>query len=286
MLAGPPGLAVFDFDNTLVFNDQGEACMYYIIKQGMLPGERPEFWEALKKAGNLQAGLAQMQAWFHAFRAQDDEEAYQKLAVAILETYQAVYENDGMLAAYRWSAVVFAFQKVAEWEKISRYVFAEQQETQLGEQIVGQISIPRGIRIYKEIHTLIQTMQAQAWTVRIVTASPQEIIQAVISHWNLKTEQVYGMQLARNASDEYLPRILDPMPYQDGKIQMLYDRLGSTPAEMPLRFAAGDSQGDLSLLQQAGLGILIDRGYPTMRAAANIPPGFLIQPRFIQPLAE
>ncbi|MEQ9363571.1 MAG: haloacid dehalogenase-like hydrolase, partial [Leptospirales bacterium] len=31
ILAGPPGLAAFDFDNTLIRNDLGEAVMYYIM---------------------------------------------------------------------------------------------------------------------------------------------------------------------------------------------------------------------------------------------------------------
>ena len=47
LLEGPPGQAVFDFDNTLIHGDLGEACMYYIAFQGLVRADLDEFWQEI-----------------------------------------------------------------------------------------------------------------------------------------------------------------------------------------------------------------------------------------------
>ncbi|MCB1172938.1 MAG: haloacid dehalogenase-like hydrolase [Leptospiraceae bacterium] len=267
MLDGPAGLAVFDFDNTLIYNDLGEAAMYYALFQGLIPGQLEEYWQQLASYGGFAPEQVQgLRDLFDCFYRADNEDCLLQFVDIVLQQYNAMYTTKGMEAAYRWSALCFAWIPVSEWEQIGRYVLAAETRAELASQrLPSGLQIPRGIRVYPEIRHLIQALQARDWQIRIVTASPRELIAAVISNWGLQPDQVIGMQLARNAEGEYLPEIIEPLPFQQGKLDILYASLGEKRA---LDFAAGDSPGDSSILQAARVGLWIDRGHPEMARLA------------------
>lgn len=278
MLNGPPGLAVFDFDNTLIYNDLGEAVMYYLALQGMIRADRSEFWNELVRITPLQGGeLERMRVCWQAFAAQEDEAAYLQFVDVLLQLYERVYTDQGLAAAYRWTALLFAWHPVNELIKIARHVFAAEQEEQ-----PATVRLPSGqtyrvgIRVYPEIHNLIQVMRQKQWSVRIVTASPRELIAAVIDHWNLPADAVLGMHLERNETGVIQPVVREPLPFQQGKVDLL-----RTAESAELSFAAGDSPGDLTLLQTARTALLIDRDYPEVKKALASD-SVLIQRPFLQ----
>lgn len=285
VLAGPPGLAAFDFDNTLIRNDLGEAVMYYIMFQALLRADLPEFWEEIRHPSIAAADLENLQALWRGVEAQggdEDVDGYLEFVDGLAPLYARVYEHSGMAAAYRWSRVLFAFQPEKELRSIAKYVFAYEQNQALGETTLPSgLVVPRGIRVYREIENLISLMLAGGWDVRIVTASPQVLIQAVIDRWGISEERVHGMRLAQSDDpgvDLLLPRIVEPMPVQAGKVEML-----TSEADRPLDFMIGDSIGDFELLRHARHGILIDRGNAELTAAAR-DAGLAIQQPF--PVAE
>lgn len=281
VLAGPPGVAAFDFDNTLIRNDLGEAVMYYILFQALLRADLPEFWEEIRHPALNDADLAELRRMWGGIETQGGEDAdeYMHFVDRLAPLYGQVYAHSGMAEAYRWSRVLFAFQGEKELRSIARYVFGYEQNQPIGvTQLPSGLQIPRGIRVYREVHALIRAMLERGWDVRIVTASPQVLIQAVITHWGIAENRVHGMRLERGPHDLLLPRIVEPMPVQAGKVARL-----QTEVDGPLDFMIGDSIGDFELLRHAKRAILIDRGNAELKAAA-VEAGMIIQQPF--PVAE
>ena len=274
LLDGPPGLAAFDFDNTLIFNDLGEAVMHYIVLQGLLAGEREEFWQGLSQEP-VRPDIDRLRGWWNSFRDTEDERDYLRFADALLSTYDRLYHEVGLEAAYRWSRFIFAWQTADELRKISRFVFDDELlQTPGEEKLPSGYPVTHGIRVYAEVKQLMHALRERGWELRIVTASPAEVIQAVIGDWALEPEYVLGMQLSRDATGMLLPEIVEPMPFQEGKVQLLAAACDGRRPDL----AIGDSSGDRDLLASAGLGILFDRGYQELWATLE-KQGVLLQKR-------
>ncbi|MCB1324308.1 MAG: haloacid dehalogenase-like hydrolase [Leptospiraceae bacterium] len=274
LLDGPPGLAAFDFDNTLIFNDLGEAVMNYLVLQALLAGDREEFWQGLSEEP-VRPDIDRLRGWWNSYRDTEDESDYLRFADALLSTYDRTYHEVGLEAAYRWSRFIFAWQNAEELKKISRHVLDDELlQTPREEKLPSGYVVNRGIRIYAEVKQLMHTLRGRGWELRVVTASPREVIQAVIGDWGLQPEQVLGMQLSRDSNGMLLPEILEPMPFQAGKVELLAAACDGRRPDL----AIGDSSGDRDLLASAGLGILFDRGYRELWAALE-KQGVLLQER-------
>ncbi|MBX7058445.1 MAG: hypothetical protein K1X75_10310 [Leptospirales bacterium] len=280
-LQGPPGLAAFDFDNTLIHNDLGEACMYYILFQGLVAGDREEFWKIFQSPASVEhADVAAAQSAWALIRDSfaEDTDALLSFAALCLQLYDRIYHSEGMAAAYRWSRIFFSFMPVEELQRIARYVFESECMRELNQARIGpELRIPQGLRVIEELRALIAVLLEKKWQVRVVTASPELVISAVVEDWGLRAADVLGMRLYESAG-ELRPEILEPYPIQQGKVECLLEKAGATPD-----LAVGDSRGDAEMLEAAGLAILIDREIPDLRQRLQTH-GALLQPRFIQPV--
>lgn len=277
ILSGPPGRAAFDFDNTMIFNDLGEACMYYILLQGLVFADEPSFWKEIRHPLISENELSVLREKFENAAESSGEEDQLDLTDYLLSFYDRIMEQDGLEHAYRWTRVIFAGRSPLEMRKISRYVFAHEQEQDIAHaRFPSGRMINTGIRIYEPIRNLIQQMAERGWAIRIVSASPEEIIREAIAHWNLPEENVRGMRLRRDR-EILLPIIDEPMTYGPGKVQALKD----TGWE-DLDFAAGDSWTDFDMLLFAKKALLLDRNNPSLIQKGR-ESGFIIQKAFIQP---
>lgn len=275
ILSGPPGLAAFDFDNTLVYNDLGEACMYYIALQGLLPLDRDDFWSEMIHPLLPESEVSAMRSRYAKIDPEDDYELYIELVDKLIGAYLMIAEKDGLEPAYRWTRVLFGGQTVTDMRSIGRHVFEFESEEPLGQKFLPSgVSLPTGIRVYPEIEKLIRGLISSGWDVRVVTASPQELIQAAVGRWGIAPEKVHGMRLVREG-ELLLPKIDEPMTYGPGKVEALRKHTQS-----PLRFAAGDSYTDWDLLTHAEHALLIDRGKESLRNDAR-KAGMIVQERFV-----
>ena len=280
MLEGPAGLAAFDFDNTLIYNDLGESCMYYIALQGMLRGDRPDFWEALKHPIIPTSTYDTLRGLWDKSQ-QDDQDSYLKFVDELMGIYTNISHQIGLESAYRWTKVLFGGHTKQELQSVATYVFEMEQERQIGiAKLPSGYEMNTGIRIYEEIRDLIKTLKEKGWKVLICTASPIPLIQAVIHHWGLEQEDVTGMRLTPDTEnpDFLLPEIVEPMAFGPGKVTLL-----GLSNNLPLRFAAGDSWTDFNMLLHAENALLIDRESQEHLAKRAIQSGFWTQKRFIQP---
>lgn len=278
LLAGPPGLAAFDFDNTLVYNDLGEAVLYYILLQNQLTADAPEFWEIFAQSSAVTPGdVDEVRALAGRLRAADGDDASLTLALtaAILRVYHRIYESEGLESAYRWSRILYAFRPAQDLRSMAQYVFDAERKTAVGfAELPGGERLPQGLRPFPEVRALIRALLEKGWEVFVVTASPEETIRPAIAHWGLPEERVIGMRLERDANDRLLPQIVEPYPVRGGKVAAL-----ARVCDRPLRFALGDSWGDLELLKSAEHAALFDRGNVELAQAAR-EAGILIQSRF------
>lgn len=263
-IEGPPGLAAFDFDNTLIYNDLGEACMYYVLFQGLAGGDREEFWEIFRSSPSVQDTDAQtaMDYWRRVRDSDaEDTDALLGFAAKCLELYDRIYHAESMEAAYRWSRIFFSFLPGEELASIARYVFDSECMRELNRvRLNAQIQIPQGLRVVPELRELVAALRERDWLIAVVTASPQIIIAAAIDEWGLQPEDVIGMVLQSGADGELRPQIIEPYPIMAGKTQALNERFGRMPD-----LAIGDSRGDAEMLEAAGLAVLIDRGNESLR---------------------
>lgn len=260
LLSGPPGLAAFDFDNTLIRGDLGEAVMYYILLQGLIAADLPEFWQ---EAEHPAVSTSEIETWkqlWKNYAAQEDEASYGKLAEGLIRAYDSIAEKNGLEAAYRWTRVLFCGMPERDLAGLARHVFTENQMPDLAPLIVRGKQIDISIRIRKPLKNLVKTFIEAGWDVRIVTASPECTIQEAAPLFGIDPVKVRGMRLEIQ-NDLLMPRIIEPMTFDTGKVRALRET-----TQEKLRFAAGDSFTDLGLLLEAENRLLVDRGNAKLRA--------------------
>ncbi|MCB1169192.1 MAG: haloacid dehalogenase-like hydrolase [Leptospiraceae bacterium] len=271
LLEGPPGQAVFDFDNTLIHGDLGEACMYYIAFQGLMRADLEEFWQEISHPTLSARELDKIRQGWERNQSYEDLQSHLEWVDDFLGLYDTLLNGAGLEQAYRWTRAIFGNLPEKELRSIAHYVFQDESRMPFTfEELPSGRRIPRGIRIVPEIHSLIQSMLSAGWTVRIITASPEPTIQSVIHNWNLEEAAVRGMRLKRDG-DLLTPHIEEPMTYGPGKVQAIREL-----DQRSIDFAAGDSFTDLDMLRAAGTALLLDRGKEDLRRIAN-DEGFLVQ---------
>ncbi len=114
------------------------------------------------------------------------------------------------------------------------------------------------IALRPSIHQLVASMKHHGWEVWVVTASPTPVVQTVAVNYGIDPERVIGMTSPLGADHRYLPELLQPTTFREGKLDALLARTGRAPT-----FAAGDTDGDLWLLNAAQYALLIDHGERT-----------------------
>lgn len=262
LLEGPPGLAAFDFDHTLIQGDQGEALMNEIVLGGHVRAGESWFWEHWPASTHRHRD--ELRAAYERFLYFDDPLLLVEWMDGMIDVYEAIRNDHGTEAAYRWSSIFFAGFYEEEMGALSRKVFDHHLTASSSVGLPSGRELAVGIRIRPAMQELVRAMLDRTWTVYIVTASPRIPI-AVLSHrWNLPAEHVIGMELHRMDDGRFGPHIVEPYPCGEGKVQAL-----RRITEEPLLFAAGDSMMDLPLLEEAQSAMVLDRGSVTLRTMAH-----------------
>lgn len=111
------------------------------------------------------------------------------------------------------------------------------------------------IAVRPAIRALMGEMRRRGWDVWVVTASPTPVVQPLAMTYGIGPDRVLGMTSPKGGDDRYLPSLVHPIPYREGKLAAILEKTGRPPT-----FAAGDSDGDLWLLRAARYALVIDRG--------------------------
>ncbi|MEZ4270290.1 MAG: HAD family hydrolase [Myxococcota bacterium] len=296
-----PKIAVFDFDNTCIFHDIGDATLRYQLArlQLRLTPEQLAQHLPLEAAGITHVrdtstdtlialkGVAQdiQSAYASLWPAIDagthdsvvDSTAHDDFRTRVLWLSNALYETAGIgpTMSYPWMAgwlaghtaqeIRILAQRAWRWvaaEPIGRGTF---RTASPGETGMLHTAYCTGISAVPEMRQLIVAMQAARVEVYIVSASQENIIEGAVEalHYPIARDHIFGMRLAEDAHGRYLsePSTRDGYPVTYGQGKV--DVIHRYCAGEPL-FVAGDADTDVAMLRMPGptLRLLINRDLP------------------------
>lgn len=251
-----PGIACFDFDNTLIRNDFGEKIMEELLHDGLIyvPKDLSDFFrdkEIWKDHTAINTAEKERLIW--------EEYSYQ------LKEY-------GIERGYRWTSFIFQGMNQEEYYEVSRRAWE-------------RVNIPdrdSGVFPQVEMKDLIAYLYHHDWTVYIVTASPEPGIASIAHLFPVEESKVIGMRQELGENGKFTHQLIEPYTYGEGKVKAIEERVGVYPD-----LAFGDSFNDFPMLCRAKqMAVAINRDNPEF-ASACAAKGIYIQPYFVyQPVAR
>lgn len=148
------------------------------------------------------------------------------------------------------------------------------------ESVVHRALASGDVRFREPMVDLIHQLQRAGWDVHVVTASPELLVVPMASRLGIPRSHVHGMRLRVNPNGVMLPELDGPATFEEGKRQVIEDRLGRSPT-----LVAGDSSSDLPMMQIASHVLLIDGHDSHLRAEARRR-GWMIQSGWTHTPAE
>ena len=318
-------VAVFDWDNTVVKNDLGDATFFWMLQHDKVLQPADKDWSTTSRHLTLEARAALNGACDTAARPGEPLPTSTAPACAdeLVSIYnrgqtragQAAWSNPITLTlntAYAWVAQLQAGYTPEELRGFARSAYAENAFNPPGTtQTVGTTTgLAYHVQVYEEMVDLIETLQANGFDVWVATASPQFVIDAVSEELTgIKPNRVIGIRSMTDARGRVTAHfqgcgtVADGadtlITYDQGKRCWINKLIFRQPAEQQLArqadararqvFAAGDSDTDLAFVQDAThLKLAINRNKVQLmcNAYANHQGSWLVQPMFVQPRAQ
>ncbi|MFF1698024.1 HAD family hydrolase [Streptomyces sp. NPDC058257] len=311
-------VAAFDWDNTVIKNDVGDATMFWLLRNSKIRTPRSGDWHTTSRYLTDQAakGLAKAcPATGATLPTRRDTNCADEIVSVYSEGTTtggdaafAGFDHRRMEPQYAWLAQltrgwstrqVKDFAAAARKENLAAPVGAEQR--------VGTGQVTGWVRYYDQQRDLIRTLKKAGFDVYVVSASPEPVaevwaksvgvdarhtigIRNVTAHGKL-TARLAGCGSVKDGDDSMIT-------YIDGKRcwinQEIYGVRGAAaekvqPADKRQVFSAGDSDTDISFLRDAtGLRLVLNRNKNELmcRAYDNGDRRWLVNPMFIEPKGE
>jgi phosphoserine phosphatase len=263
-------VAVFDFDNTTIFHDAGEAAMRWQLDRGafrvsadelaaMLPDEIDGV-RALADGTPLAALREQLTTLRRALDddGAGDDEARAAWRAEMVWAYWALDETPGIGAT-------FAYPFLARWlggftadeaRGLARDAVAMAQAEPFGEGAWQSPARPErraefetGLSAQPEMIDLFTALQDAGVEVFVVTASMEHVVEGAVEAlgYPVPRENVFGMRLREGEAGRLTPDTLDPVEYprtyRPGKQEVIERFIGAAPV-----LVGGDSDTDFEML--------------------------------------
>jgi phosphoserine phosphatase len=247
-------VAVFDFDNTLIYGDQGTNLMNYLILNLLIKGNEDWFWDESHWQYVDKKDYENVKLKFNLAYLNKDDVSY---AIDLLdEIYKVFYklEEINLEIAYRWTKILFAGFTIQELKQYSGISFRNALNDKIEDfMLPSGNTIQQGIRIHPLFYRFVQELKKREWKIFIITASPEPAIQAISYYWSIPEEYVIGMKL-KQSHGILLPEIIEPYTYNEGKYLNLKKYI-----DEPITLAVGDSLPDIFMLEKAKVPIFVKR---------------------------
>ncbi len=306
------GVAIFDWDNTVIKNDMGDALFFHMVETGSFPAvsdfaDLSIFFTDEAVAALNETCLDSIDGG----RIRSDID--KKCARELLSVYDRAETTDGNPAfsgfdenrtepSYALLAHMLGGLTSREIKHKTEKLFARLLKEPVGsEKIVGGFKVPDYVRIYPQIKELIKLMNDYGFDVRIVSASPQEVVEVCAEKAGVTPDKVIGIRNVKKG-DVLTRDIRGCGDVEDSENTMITYKLGKRcwinskifkkenpcekqPEKYRPVFGAGDSDTDIFFMKDAvHLRLLIDRDKPliTEEARLNKDGKWIVQPMFIK----
>jgi phosphoglycolate phosphatase-like HAD superfamily hydrolase len=313
-------VATFDWDNTMMKNDIGDATMAWMLRNDAILQPPGRDWGVTTGAltDAARAALRACDAAGEPGRPLATRET-PACADAIHLIYDSGHTPLGAVAwsrpitlttnePYAWLARLLGGHTPAEVAGFARAAFAENASAPVGAtQSVGtHAGVTAWVRVYPAMRDLVGALQANGFDVWVISASPQHVTEVVANEVGVAPDHVVGI---RNVvePDGRLGHHLEPcgdaapdsvITFDQGKRCFINKvvfhkppaaQLGKADAAQRQVLAAGDSDTDVAFVQDAtDLKLVIDRNRVALmcNAWSNAGGRWIVQPMFIEPLAR
>jgi HAD superfamily phosphoserine phosphatase-like hydrolase len=225
--AGTPPFAVFDFDNTCIVNDVGEATLAFLCQNKLVKNLE------LLTEGEGGAG---------------------DYSERVFRRYYEIFGQGKILEAYVFCARAFAGFTPEAATALAQATLAYEGETLGTDELYG-VKIAHGLPVRPQVRQLMEYLSAQGVAIWIVSASSEFAVRAALQHHRLPG-QIIGI---RNVIKDGIltPLLEEPMSVLTGKPACIKKFID--PNRAPL-VGVGDSMNDLPMLETASIKVIVDRG--------------------------
>lgn len=310
-LHGRHRVAVFDWDNTMMRNDIGDATFFYMVRHDLILQPPNRDWSITNKhltpAARAELAMCDKAGEPGKPLRTSDSAPCADVLLSIYEgnktlTGQPAFDEDTKTIhqAYAWGAQLQAGHTHDEMLAIATRAYEENAAAPIGTtQTIGTTKdLPAWVRIYEPMHDLQDALRANGFDVWVVSASAQPLVEVVASHVGVDPSHAVGirtngyhLERCGNGADDSV------ITFNEGKRCWINKAIFRLPEDQQLSratdpmkrpaFAAGDSDTDLAMVQDATvLKLVIDRNKRALMCNAwnNASDRWLVQPMFIEPL--
>ncbi|OBB11782.1 hypothetical protein A5761_23765 [Mycolicibacterium setense] len=305
-------LALFDWDNTVVKNDIGDATFFWMVRNGKLRAPAGGDWSSTSPYLTPQAAAALAKACAAATAGQPmPTDTDLGCADELLSVYTdgetradepafAGFNARRFEPSYAWAAQMLAGWHESELTGFAEAARKENLDAPEGtEQKVGSGEETGWVRYYPQMRDLVETLRANGFDVRVISASAEPVVRVWAADLGFTPDKVMGVRTERDG--DVLTSKLVPcggetaIPYIEGKRCRVNDEVfgvkGPAAFEQqaePKRaaFGAGDSDTDVTFLTDAtALRLVLNRNKTELMCSAydNSDGRWLVNPMFIEP---
>lgn len=314
-------VAVFDWDNTVVKNDVGDAQMFWLLRNGKIRQPANGDWTTTSRyltpaaaraladaCGALAGPGAPLPTHTPGGSGCADElnAVYGTAATRSAAPAFAGWDRRTMEPAYAWlpqlmrgwtAREIRGFAAAARAENLAAPVDAKQR--------VGSTTVTGWVRYYDQQKELVRALQRAGFDVWISSASPQPVVEVWAKGVGIDADRVIGVRNTTTRGGKFTSHLqgcgsvadgADTMiTYIDGKRcwinKEVFGVRGAAaekvqPAARRQVFAAGDSDTDISFLRDAtALRLVVNRNKNELmcRAYDDSDGKWIVNPMFIQP---
>ncbi|MFI8931995.1 HAD family hydrolase [Streptomyces sp. NPDC053474] len=308
-------LAVFDWDNTVIKNDVGDATLFWMLRHDKIRTPERGDWRTTSRYLTAPAAKALRKACPATGRtlptstdtacADEIAAVYGEGTTTTGKEAFAGFDHRRMEPQYAWLAQLLRGWSPARVKDFAAAARKENLAAPIGtEQRVGSGKATGWARYYDQQRDLIRTLKKAGFDTYVVSASPEPVAEVWAKGVGLDARHTLGIRnvtregrlTARLKGCGSVPDGADSMiTYIDGKRCAINERILGVrgkaaeqvqPAAKRQVFAAGDSDTDVSFLRDAtGLRLVLNRNKTELmcRAYDNGDRRWLINPMFIEP---
>ncbi len=236
-----PGVAVFDFDDTCIDGDLGDAVFHHAVAAGSLTARLP--------------GMPDAPTTDHWLGEAD-----------------RILAEEGPETGYPFFVRAFAGWTVTGFRRHARDVLAVERGAPRGRRPIGTHRVRSGIRYRRRVVRLIERLQRASWQVWIVSGTAEWAVEVGAEELGVPPERVCGQRVELEGQ-RLTAEPVHPTVFGAGKVEVLRGLLDAPPD-----LAVGDSPNDLQLLQWARRAVVLDAGDANSLGPLARSRGWSVQP--------